>query len=109
MQETVGVGVGDEVVVADTGHAVAHHTEGDALSLVQGDVLLLGPDQGLVPGPAPVMEETLLDIPAVEAGTGVGVETEAGLEHQLKEVQGLALGLALFPGLGMNEGSDGRF
>jgi len=107
MQETAGVGVGDEVEVADTNHAVAPHTDGDALGLDLGVVLLPGPGQGLVPGPALVMGETLLDIPAVEAGTGAGVETGAGLEHQLKEVQDLTLALLLGPG--MSEESNGRF
>lgn len=105
MQETAGVVVGDEVEVADTSHAVALHTDGDALGLVQGVVLLPGPGQGLVPGPALVMEETLPDIPVVEAGTGAGVGTGAGLEHLLKEVQGLVLALLL--GSGMNEESNG--
>jgi len=109
MQETAGVGVGDEVEVADTSHAVALHTDGDALGLDLGVVLLLpgpGPGQGLVPGLALVMGETLLDIPAVEAGTEAGVGTGT-VEHQLKEVQGLALALLL--GSGMSEESNGRF
>jgi len=109
MQETAGVGVGDhEVEVADTSHAVDLQPDGDALGLDLGVVLRLpGPGQGLVPGPALVMGETLLDIPAVEAGTGAGVGTGAGLEHQLKEVQGLVLALLLGPG--MSEESNGRF
>jgi len=105
------VGVGDEVVAADTDHAAGHHKDGarGVLGLVLGPLgvaLPLGPGLGLVLGPVPVMGETLLAIPAVEAGTGAGAGTEADPEHQLKE--GLGLGLALVPGPGMSEGSDGR-
>jgi len=110
MQETAVAGVGDEVEVVDTDHVVVLHTDGDAPGLVPehlGGALLLGPDQDLVLGPAPVTVETLLDTPVVEAGTGVEVEIEAGPEHQLKEVQGLVL--VLVPEPGMNEGNDGRF
>lgn len=98
MLETAGVG--DEVVVVDTGHEVDHQ-DGDAPGLGQGDAPPLDQGLGLVPGPAPVMGGTLLDILAAEVGTGAGVETEADLEPQLKGVQGRDL--VLFPGSGMSE------
>jgi len=101
MQETVEVG--DEVVV-DTDQEVDHHTEGNALSLGQGDAppldLGLGLGLGLVPGPAPDMGETLLDILAAEVETGAGVETEVDHVPQLK---GRGHDLVLFPGLEMSK------
>lgn len=97
MQETVGVG--DEVVV-DTDHEVDHLTKGDALGLGQGDAPPLGLGLGLVPGPVPDMEETLLDILAAEVETGAGVETEVDHVPQLK---GRGHDLVLFPGLEMSK------